>query len=531
VTATPGGKQVILSWFTSPGAMSYNVKRSPSSGEEITIANVSATTNSWPASNEYTDTGLSIGTTYYYEVSAVNSNGESTNSVEVSTTPQAGIVNNFSFEFDITSPGTTVTTVPAGWTAFNEAGSSDIGSENAGGIDYTVYDPLAAPAAGNQYCYINMSNSGVTGGIYQDIDALQTNTIYTLTVAIGSRADRNNSPGMISLINGTNNTGIVLATGGGLPATQNTWQNYTVTFTTGTSVSGDLTLVLSAIGSGTIQADFDNARLTTTPVPVTPPPMSVTVTNFSFEQNAASGAGQLVSTVPTGWTAFNEAGSSDIGSQWAGGTDYTVYDPLATPAAGNQYCYINMFNPSVTGGIYQDVGALQSNTLYTLTVTIGSRHDRINSPGIIALLNGTSNTGIVLAGGGGLPATQNTWQNYSISFISGNSVSGDLAIELSAIGNGTTIQADFDNVRLTQAPVVFDTPTFGVLDVSGGNLILAGTNGTPGAGYTLLTTTNLSAPNNWMTNSTGTLDGSGSFSNTIPINDTSPARFFWLRMP
>jgi len=86
-------------------------------------------------------------------------------------------------------------------------------------------------------------------------------------------------------------------------------------------------------------------------------------------------------------------------------------------------------------------------------------------------------------------------------------------------------------VRLTQAPVVFDTPTFGVLDVSGGNLILAGTNGTPGAGYTLLTTTNLSAPNNWMTNSTGTLDGSGSFANTIPINDTSPARFFWLRMP
>ncbi len=77
VTAAPGGRQVILSWFTAPGATSYNVKRSTSSGGETTIATVSATTNIWPTSNEYTDTGLSTGTTYYYEVSAVNANGES----------------------------------------------------------------------------------------------------------------------------------------------------------------------------------------------------------------------------------------------------------------------------------------------------------------------------------------------------------------------------------------------------------------------------------------------------------------------
>ena len=70
-------------------------------------------------------------------------------------------------------------------------------------------------------------------------------------------------------------------------------------------------------------------------------------------------------TVPTGWTAYNEAGHADIGSQWAGfissenNYDYTVYTPLAAPADGNQYCYINMSNPNVTGGIYQDVGPLQ----------------------------------------------------------------------------------------------------------------------------------------------------------------------------
>ena len=174
----------------------------------------------------------------------------------------------------------------------------------------------------------------------------------------------------------------------------------------------------------------------------------IPVNNFSFEQNAASGAGQVVTTVPTGWTAFNEAGAMDIGSQWAGGVDYTVFSPLAAPAAGNQYCYINMFNPAVTGGIYQDVGPLQTNAVYTLTVAIGSRADRINSPGIISLVNGTDNTGTVLATGGGLPATQNTWQDYTISFTNGATASGDVTIVLSVLGNGTTIQADFDNVQL-----------------------------------------------------------------------------------
>ncbi len=74
-------------------------------------------------------------------------------------------------------------------------------------------------------------------------------------------------------------------------------------------------------------------------------------------------------------------------------------------------------------------------------------------------------------------------------------------------------------------------PTFSTPRISGGNLILTGTGGTPGAGYTLLTTTNLSAPINWTTNTTGALDGTGSFSNSVPISSPPPARFFRLRLP
>ena len=73
-------------------------------------------------------------------------------------------------------------------------------------------------------------------------------------------------------------------------------------------------------------------------------------------------------------------------------------------------------------------------------------------------------------------------------------------------------------------------PILGVPHVSGGNLIVTGTGGTPNSPYTWLSTTNLSAPVVWTTNSTGTLDNAGAFSNSIPIG-TIPARFFRLRLP
>lgn len=194
---------------------------------------------------------------------------------------------------------------------------------------------------------------------------------------------------------------------------------------------------------------------------------SITVNNFSFENDVAP-SGSDVTSVPTGWTAYNEGGGTDIGSEHAGSAQYSVNNPLASPADGNQYAYVNMFNPSVTGGIYQDVGALQAFSQYTLTVAIGSRADRINSPGIISLVNGIDNTGTVLATGGGLPGTQDTWQDYSVNFTTGASVSGDLTVELSVLGNGTTIQADFDNIRLQVASV----PEPGTYALLGGGLAL-----------------------------------------------------------
>ncbi|HXA44273.1 MAG TPA: autotransporter-associated beta strand repeat-containing protein, partial [Candidatus Angelobacter sp.] len=68
--------------------------------------------------------------------------------------------------------------------------------------------------------------------------------------------------------------------------------------------------------------------------------------------------------------------------------------------------------------------------------------------------------------------------------------------------------------------------------VSGGNLVLTGSGGTGGAHYTWLTSTNVTTPIAlWVTNTTGNFDGSGDFSNAIPISISTPTKVFLLRTP
>ena len=70
------------------------------------------------------------------------------------------------------------------------------------------------------------------------------------------------------------------------------------------------------------------------------------------------------------------------------------------------------------------------------------------------------------------------------------------------------------------------------MGISGGNLILNGSGGSPGASYTLLTTTNLALPlADWTTYSTGSFDGSGALSASIPVNPSVPSAFFLLQSP
>jgi fibronectin type 3 domain-containing protein len=137
LAATAGNAQVSLNWSASTGATSYHVKRSTASGSETQI--------SAPASNSYTDTGLTNGIKYFYVVSAVNSGGESANSSEVNATPTAPA-----------SPPATPTGLQAtagnaqvslSWNASTGATSYNVKRSTANGGPFSA--TLASPAVTN----------------------------------------------------------------------------------------------------------------------------------------------------------------------------------------------------------------------------------------------------------------------------------------------------------------------------------------------------------------------------------------------
>jgi len=84
VVATGGNAQVALSWTTSAGAVSYNVYRGTSSGGEAATPVAMGITGT-----SFINTGLTVGTRYYYKIKAVNANGVSGFSSEVYATPTA----------------------------------------------------------------------------------------------------------------------------------------------------------------------------------------------------------------------------------------------------------------------------------------------------------------------------------------------------------------------------------------------------------------------------------------------------------
>lgn len=85
VLVAPGNATNLVSWDKVLGASGYRVKYALTSGGAYTDIGLEVTNNS------FLHTGLANGTAYYYIVTAINSNGESIVSTEVSGTPLASL--------------------------------------------------------------------------------------------------------------------------------------------------------------------------------------------------------------------------------------------------------------------------------------------------------------------------------------------------------------------------------------------------------------------------------------------------------
>jgi uncharacterized protein (DUF1800 family) len=82
LTATPGNARITLTWRSVSGATSYRVYRT-------TTGTFGSTPIATVSNRSYTNTGLTVGTTYSYRVTARNNDGEGPPSAVVSSTPVA----------------------------------------------------------------------------------------------------------------------------------------------------------------------------------------------------------------------------------------------------------------------------------------------------------------------------------------------------------------------------------------------------------------------------------------------------------
>ncbi|MEJ6979706.1 fibronectin type III domain-containing protein [Pedobacter sp. P351] len=170
LTATAGDTQAALSWTAVSGATSYNVKRATTTGGPYTTVVTGVT-----AAN-YTNTGLTNGTPYYYVVSAVNGVGEGANSAQVSATPQA----------------TPPPAAPTGLTA--TAGNVQVALSWTASTGATSYNVKRATVTGGPYTTIA---TGVTTTTYTNT-GLTNGTVYYFVVSAVSAAGEGTNSAQVS---------------------------------------------------------------------------------------------------------------------------------------------------------------------------------------------------------------------------------------------------------------------------------------------------------------------------------------------
>jgi YD repeat-containing protein len=271
-----------------------------------------------------------------------------------------------------------------------------------------------------------------TGTVSQQLAAtIQPDTIYTLQVDVGQRADYGSSGYVTSLAAGSTT---LAADNNSLSPAPGTFLTSTVTYyasATDPNIGQPLTIVLAA-GTADLQTEFDNVRVTATAGPASPFGV-VRVYNPSFE---------AVSLIP--------GTKSATAPGWVMNCSCTTFDPTTTELPNGTTDGVNVLN-IVTGSIAQRLNAtIQPNTTYELEIDVGQRADAPFGGYVTSFMAGTAT----------LAADNSIWTPASGGFVTstiyyyasatdpniGQPISIAMAIGTNAASSERIV---FDNVRLT----------------------------------------------------------------------------------
>ena len=206
VTAYAGNKSVLVTWPVTPGATSYNVLRTITSGSAYTTiasgtgAVIGPVCGSGPAAATWLDTTDTNGKTYYYVVQSVNTTGTSADSPQsAGVAPSAAV-------------SSVAPAVPTGVAATAGNGSVALGWTASTGADYytiqrtTLYNnggPLLSGSVTAAETYnplgtITLSNT-TTGTTYTDATTTNGST-YAYTVAATNAAGTSSTSSSVNAV-------------------------------------------------------------------------------------------------------------------------------------------------------------------------------------------------------------------------------------------------------------------------------------------------------------------------------------------
>ncbi len=334
LTATAGDSLVSLSWVAAMGATSYNVYRSTISGGEGTSA-IGSTSGT---GTTYSDTGLTNGVKYFYTVATVNGAGTSSQSSEVSATPENAI--------PATPTGLVVTggntQVALAWTA------------SSGSTSYNVYRGTASGGEGSTA----VGTSG-TSTSYVDI-GLTNGVTYFYKVAAVSAAGTSAQSSEVSVVPDPLPVPTNLTATAGDTQVSLSWSATSVATSYNVyrgSASGAEGAKAIGTSASTSYTDFFLSDGVTYYYKVA----AVNSAGTSAQSSEASATPEPpIPVIPTGLTAT--PGNAQVALTWTvstGATTYNVYRATASGAEGSTAAATG-----ITAASYTDTGLTNGVTYF-----------------------------------------------------------------------------------------------------------------------------------------------------------------------
>ena len=463
--AYAGNNCNLICWPVQPGATSYNILRSTTSGSgyvSITNGVTGPVCGSGWNNATYLDTTAANGTAYYYVVRSVNTVGSSTNSPQASATPDAGI----SASAPATPTGLTIASVAHQSATLNWSAS-------AGANFYTIYRSTLfnnGGGASNVLGTIVLANN-VTNATYTDTSPTDGSIYRYAVAATGAGGTSTNSIPTVAVpkpsppsslppsLFATSAFSISSYTTNGAIITTNYQQDVTLTWTAvpgavgyaiyrSTSSSGPFVFLQSV--STTSYIDYGLSTNTIYYYRVA----ALNVAGVSANATDSINPNQIA---PTNLTAT--ATNGQIKLVWSTTTGATSYTVKRGTSLGNETTTVVT---SYTGTTYTNTGLANGTTYYYVVTATGAGGASGNSPEASATPQVAGN-GIWTSPVGGNWGTATNWTGSSIASGSGNSA------VFSTVSLPTNLTVTLDSAR-TISGLIFGDPTATY------NWTLAGTN-------------------------------------------------------